>query len=127
MKAILIDPDARTVSEVEYDGDFKSIYSLIDCEVFTCLNINQYGDALYVDDEALINGTHKTPFIWKGHDGLILGKGLILGTDDEGASISPTITVDEVKEQLHLLKLVSEELGVRQYAVAEPEDVVNVH
>ena len=26
MKAILIDPKEKTVSEVEYDGDYKKIY-----------------------------------------------------------------------------------------------------
>ena len=34
MRAVYIDPYDETVSEVDYNGDFKEIYNLIDCSTF---------------------------------------------------------------------------------------------
>jgi hypothetical protein len=53
MRAILLDAKTRTVSEVDYDGDYKSIYGLIGCQCFTVVQLGN-GDDLYVDDEGLL-------------------------------------------------------------------------
>ena len=34
MKAILINPHKETITEVEYSGNYKEIYDLIDCRTF---------------------------------------------------------------------------------------------
>src|SRR5512143_3417531 len=103
MKAILIDPFDETVTEVEHNGDYRQIYTLlshpehkVDC--FTVVQIHQ-GDAIFVDDEGLLKNP-KRFFVWKGYPQPLAGKGLILGTDDEGNSVDAVATVDEVKKRV---------------------------
>lgn len=100
MKAILIDPFARTISEVEYDGDYKSIYGFIDCDTFDCVRIGFNDAAIFVDDEGLINDKEQEFFVWKGFDQPLAGKGLILGADEDGGAVSPELTVEEAKAHI---------------------------
>ena len=54
MKAYYIDPILKFVAQVDYSGDYKEIYKWIDATTFDVVNINSYGDGLYVDDEGLL-------------------------------------------------------------------------
>lgn len=102
MKAILINPQTRTISEVEYNGDFHHIYALIDATCFDCVRIDSK-ETIYVDDEGLINGKANTVglFYFKGGYPVVLaGKGLILSTDDDGDAIATAFTVEQIKERV---------------------------
>lgn len=55
MRALLLDPTAGTVTEVDYDGDYRSIYKLIDCETFTTVGLDDKGNTLFVDDEGAVS------------------------------------------------------------------------
>ena len=102
MKAILIDPFTRSVSEVEYSGNYKDIYDLIDCDTFTLASIDPDGDGIFVDDEGLFKP--EQAFFWhKGYPQPLAGKGLVLGCDEEGESISPKTTLEEVKANTQFL------------------------
>jgi len=57
MKAILINPFNQTITEVEYSGDYKEIYKLIECSTFDCVNIDD-DNTLFVDDEGLLYETN---------------------------------------------------------------------
>jgi len=100
MKAYLIDPVTRTVTEVEYSGDYQQIYKLIDCDTFTCVDLNEHADTVFVDDEGLINGKCTEFFLLRNYHQPLAGKGLVLGTNDEGDSVSPSITLDQLKSQI---------------------------
>ena len=50
MKAILINPFDQTIKETEYTGDFREIYSLVDCRTFDCVRLTIEND-MYIDDE----------------------------------------------------------------------------
>lgn len=101
MKAILVDPFARTITEVEYTGDYTNIYEHIQAQAFDVVRINRKGDAIFVDDEGLINGNENQQFFgWIGYVNPIAGRGLILGTDDEGESISPSIDIETAKQHV---------------------------
>lgn len=93
MKAFLIDPSVQTITEVEYSGDYKQIYDLIDCHTFDVVYIDE-SHCIYVDDEGLMK---PNLFFWL--EGLtptpLAGKALVLGTDDEGESIAPTIELPD--------------------------------
>ena len=97
MKAYLIDPFAQTITEVEYSGDYKQIYSLIDADLFTTATFNEHGDTVFVDDEGLINGKPQEFFLVRGYPTPLAGKGLILGTDEDGESVEPSITLDQCR------------------------------
>lgn len=97
MKAILIDPYAETITEVEYNGDWRTIYEHIDCDT---------GDGIYVDDNGLITGdlTEKKFFLLDTYHQPVVGKGLVLGVDDEGESTSPQgTTVEYLKKHIKFM------------------------
>jgi hypothetical protein len=96
MKAYLIDPFAQTITEVEYSGDYKQIYSLIDADLFTACQINRFGDTVFVDDEGLFKQNREF-FLINGYSQPLAGKGLVLGSNDDGESIEPSITIDQCR------------------------------
>lgn len=100
MHAYLIDPFTQTITQVEYSGDYQEIYKLTDCDTFTCVGINEFGDTVFVDDEGLINGKQQEFFMIANYPDPLAGKGLVLGTDDEGDSVSPSITLEQLKAQV---------------------------
>jgi hypothetical protein len=99
MKAILIDPVAKTVTEVENDGTLKDWYKLLDCDtVEVATYLNEQNDSILVDENgfAAISLDSKFFSVKGGHQPFA-GRGLVVGVDDNGETISPTITVEEVK------------------------------
>lgn len=87
--AYLIDPAARTITPVEYDGNYKSIYELIGATTFDVVRVEN-DDCIFVDDEGLINGNGQRNGFWTygEYPQPLAGKGLVLGTDEEGESVS---------------------------------------
>ena len=101
MKAYLINPFAREVTEVDYDGDFNQIYVFLGDGVrcFTCVTINQEGDGVFVDDEGLFNGDNEF-FSVQGYPEPLAGFGLVLGCDPEGESVAPSLTFEELRDRV---------------------------
>lgn len=100
MNAYLIDPFARTITTVEYSGDYKQIYDLIGADCFDLARINREGDAIFVDDEGLIRDTEQAFFLHADYPNPLAGKGLVLGSDSEGESVAPHTTLDELKQKV---------------------------
>lgn len=91
MKAFLIDPFTRTITEVEYDGSLEHMYQLIGCDSVEAVKLTDSGDCVWVDEEGLLkNPTH---FFYIGnYPGELAGKGLVLGTDGGGNTV-PCATI----------------------------------
>ena len=98
MLAFLINPENETITAVEYTGDYKNIYTHIEADCFDCVRINDRGDTIFVDD----NGLYKNNafFQLKGYLQPLSGRGLVLGTDEEGESVEPQITYEELQSQI---------------------------
>ena len=86
MRAILIDPAKQTITEVDYDGNWTSISTHIDCTTFASAVVFENEDTLYIDDEGLWGATHF--FRIEGYPDPLAGRGLILGTNEDGESIA---------------------------------------
>jgi hypothetical protein len=99
MKAFLINPFDKTVSEVDYSGDYQDIYKLIDAELFEVVYIDG-NNAIYVDEEGLFK--NEQAFFQVGY-AMLAGRGLVLGTDDEGESISPAISLKDLAKKVTFL------------------------
>ena len=95
MRAILINPADKTVKEVDYDGNFESIYTHIDCTTFAVPFTLENEDALYIDDEGLLKG-HTDFFTIEGYPEPLAGCGLILGTDEEGEAIAVKSQIEDL-------------------------------
>ena len=108
MKAILIDPFEKTITEVDYNGDFRQIYKLIDCGTFDVVRVNDIGDGIFVDDEGLINGKQQEFFGWRGYEQPLAGKGLLLGcTLSDGESADTSYTLDDAYDHVVWLSLIN--------------------
>jgi hypothetical protein len=112
MKAYLIDPFAKTVTEYEYNGDYKSIYVFIDASTFDVARLDK-GDGIYIDDNGLISGKHQEFFLVQGYPTPLAGKGLLLGCDNEGNSTSPHLTFDEFTSMVTFISNLEVQIGAR--------------
>ena len=112
MKAILINPFNQTITEVEYSGNFKEIYKLIDCSTFDCINIDD-NNTLFVDDEGLLQQNRY--FYWKDYTNLA-GKALIIGVDYQtGEDCETSWSLQEVENMVEWLPEVHEEEPVMNF------------
>lgn len=103
MKGILIDPFTETISEIEHSQDYKEIYRVLSHEAVKvdCFSVVSLSDteSLFVDDEGLLKDP-KYFFMYDGYPQPLAGKGLILGLDQEGDSISTQFTVEDIKKKV---------------------------
>jgi len=101
MRAILINPQDETVTEVEWNGDYKHIYRLIDAACFDCVRLGDKAEnTIYVDDEGLLNGKARDVGMFRvdgDNPAYLAGKGLILATDKEGESVGTDLTLESVR------------------------------
>lgn len=103
MRAILIDPEKRSVTEIQIGKDYKEIYKAIDCSCFSCPIEYDNADTLYCDDEGLFKD-QKGGVIMKDWDYPVLGKMLVLGTDIEsGESKDAESTLEFFTNQIRWL------------------------
>jgi len=100
MRAFLIDPFRQEVTEINYSGDFKQIYDLIDAEIFDVARLNAKGDGIFVDDEGLYAEDQRF-FLHKSYPQPLAGKGLVLGCDVEtGDTASATMTLEQLVDDI---------------------------
>ena len=104
MKAYLIDPEKEEVTEVDYSGDYKDIYKIIDCSTFEIVGITPKGDGIYVDEEGLYaDRKHLWSFkgiLFNNHLFNLINKGLVLGSNIVGDTIEPDLSLEEVRERV---------------------------
>tara|TARA_R110000772_G_scaffold30806_5_gene76493 strand:+ start:3364 stop:3702 length:339 start_codon:yes stop_codon:yes gene_type:complete len=103
MKAILVNPFLRTITEVEMTDNYQEIYTQLSTDEITvgcfttgwrCAN----DDILYVDDEGLFKKGWPLFDVGRGDGSLLAGKGLIQGDDGEGGAADVKSTVAEITE-----------------------------
>lgn len=96
MRGILIDPFNRTIEEIETTGKLPEIYSMLGVELITIVHIGET-DVLFLDDEGLFVDRHEQEYFqWAGASQPFAGKGLIVGTDEDGDSTDAEISLEEV-------------------------------
>jgi len=100
MRALLIDPKNYTITEVDYNGDYKTIYTHLNCELFDVVYFD-FGD-IYVDDEGLLNNPEHFFVVGKAQP--LAGRGLVFGPVREDGETTPaTISIDELKSQVQYM------------------------
>jgi len=98
MQAILIDPYTQTIEVVDYSGDWRDIKTLLGCELFTTVYISDE-DSIYVDDEGLYVEDQRF-FKLKGYPQPLAGRGLVIGTDEEGNSTDCVSTLEQIQDMV---------------------------
>lgn len=108
MKALLIDPVARSVKEVTHDGSLASMYKLIGCSTIEATYpFPNTGDCAYVDEEGLFSLTSESKFVlFEGFHAPLAGRALIVGTNlRTGATVAPKIDAVEVAKRVSFLNI----------------------
>lgn len=100
MRAILIDPFKSSVSEVSYNGDWKTIYQHLEIgdRPFCTVRIDQT-HYIFLDDEGLFQPDQKF-FSFSTYPQPLAGRGLILGSDEEGESFECTIPLSLIQSKV---------------------------
>lgn len=104
MKALFIDPKKQVITETIYNGNYESIYAYLgdSCRTFDVARLYANQDCAFVDDEGLYA---EDQHFWLHRNYLqpLAGNALILGTDDEGDSISPATSLEQLRNDVEFL------------------------
>ena len=104
IRAVLIDPYAEKIEDIEYDGHYKSIYPLIHCGVFTTVSLGD--DDVFVDDEGLLKLTPQSKFFSiPTYPKPLAGYGLIVGCNEDGETISAAHNANYYRPKIHFLDM----------------------
>lgn len=100
MKAFLINPWNRTITEVSHSGGIDDIYAKLSSAArpvdgFDMVTLN-HNNMLAVDGEGFICGTRIPVWEWKGYAGKLCGIGLVLGYDNQGKTVAATLSREEI-------------------------------
>jgi len=96
MRAILIDPFAKTVSEIDINKDdvLSGLYSAMQCDT---VDVVRYMDVdIWVDDEGLMKENQKFFHMVAGHQPLA-GRAVIMESNDAGESIATGMELDVIE------------------------------
>lgn len=99
MKAFVINSEERTIEEVEYSGDYRDIYRLGDFDHFEVAGFNSHGDGVYVDGDGLFK-VGQYFFSVRGYPQPLAGNGVVLGCNEEGETVEPTVTLDWLRNNV---------------------------
>lgn len=96
MRAILIDPTEKTITEVEHDGSLDSLYRLVGAKP---IDIRPCGTnvVLVIDDEGLFKEDQRFFSILGAPDFIFAGKALLMGNSDFGEAIDLPAFVTTLK------------------------------
>lgn len=99
MRAILIDPKARTVTDIEVRPGIEPIYEALQCRTFDVVALDDT-NGVYIDDDGLyVEGQHF--FMFGDFHQPLGGRGLILGMEPEtGESVSTELALAEIESKI---------------------------
>ena len=104
MRGILINPQVKTVTEVEVSDEkplLFGIYKALNCSTIDAASLRYDDDVVYFDDEGLLRSDALHFFAMWGNPSPFAGRGLILGTssnpESEGETVSTQMELSEAK------------------------------
>jgi hypothetical protein len=97
MKAYLIDPVAKTVTEVDTTGELDSVYALTQCDMVEQVMINTQRDIVLIDEEACYKNPEALGMFRYADYPAMLGRGLVLGTYGAEWGV-PKVTLEALRE-----------------------------
>ena len=101
MKALVIDPEAQFIEEINIEGQ-EDLIRVIGYDTITSDEIGPDGDRLFFDEECFLRGTKGRFQIDTGIP--VSGKGVIVGSSDDGSSMQDaSSSVDGIQERIKYL------------------------
>lgn len=120
----LIDPVAMQITKIKLPGqsrdNLSTMYKAIGCDLVEPVYMNRERDAVFVDEEGLLKNPTMFFYIKDFHQPLA-GRGVVVGCDSEGETISPRkVTLEWLQANTAFVKMVAP--GVTE--VAAPPELV---
>jgi len=101
VKALLVNPESQSIEAIEIGG-MDDIKALIGYDTIESDAIGSEGDRLYFDEECFLRGTKGRFQIDKVIP--VAGKGVIVGSADEGASLRDVVTdIESLRSRIKYL------------------------
>jgi len=104
MRAIIINPENRTITETEIDGSLRTLQQIVGGmiePVYQGLDDNHH---CYVNEEGLLCDPQHF-FMFKGGHQPLAGHGVILSTTDDGGEAPCILSLDAVEERVTFMDL----------------------
>lgn len=99
MRAILIDPFTRTVSDIETDASLDEMYDVLKVDLITVIQVGA-SHAMILDDEGLLKDKEtQAYFTLKGMEQPLAGRAMILA-DEYGENRAATLSLKEVEDKV---------------------------
>lgn len=100
MKAYLIDPKTKSVSEIDIQRGLTGLYEAIGCQYVELVYLGL--DEAYVDEEGLLNDSAQEVgmFMLPGMDYPVAGRGVIVAHDDEGNIAPPKRPLSQYRDRV---------------------------
>ena len=95
LRAILIDPFLRVISEVNVDNDLQSFYDILNIRSLAIVNIDNT-NSLYIDDEGLLNDNNSL-FEIASYAQPLAGRALVVAHNEEGETVETTLDIDQIR------------------------------
>ena len=112
MRAILVNPIDETIREVLYTkhqelSRLEWTRDVLSVHTIDGIRLDENGHYMYVDDEGMLANMNYF-FRYTNDDFyvepvLLAGKGLIVGTNEEGEDIEPELTVEDIRSRIKFL------------------------
>ena len=102
MKAFLIDPKHRTITEVQHNDTLEDYHRLIGCECMDSATFRR-GHTVFVDDTGFY-AREQHFFAIRGYPQELSNRGLVVGIDEEGETIEPSIGLPWLKDNVSWLE-----------------------
>ena len=117
MQLIKIDHTTRTVEAIETTATLEEMYRIIGCDYIDVCCRQDNGDALTVDDEALLGEPQPSAFAY-GSCYPIHGIALLTGVDEDGETAEPLTSLEEVHQKVTWLGDVETEPSIEVYPIS---------
>jgi hypothetical protein len=105
MRAILINPEDQTVTEIDIEKGLPAIYAQIgnNCSTFECPFTYPNGDTIYCDEEGLYH-ENIGGFMYDGWASPIVGRALVIGQNpNTGNSIDAKSHINAIEFDLDFI------------------------
>lgn len=109
MRVIVIDSENKKVYETQIGTDYNEIYPLIGngCHTFCVPVTLPNGDAMFADDEALLQPEIKGGFIMEDWNYPICGNVVIMNSTYDGESVDAESDIEELAAKIYWVNKVA--------------------
>jgi hypothetical protein len=114
MRAIIINPEDRTITETDIDGSLKTLQQIVGGLIEPVCQGLDDNHHCYVNEEALLDHPQYF-FMFRDSHQPLAGHGIILSSTDDGGEAPCTLSLDWVRERVAFMDLQAARQWAREH------------